>query len=67
LGAIAAQNLLDTTQSIGRLRGRFHAFQGIKVMATYHPAYLLRNPSAKRSVWEDMQMLMRDMGLVRSS
>lgn len=63
LGSVAAQNLLDTTESIGRLRGRFHDYQGIKVLCTYHPAYLLRNPSAKRQVWEDMQLLMAEMGI----
>lgn len=63
LGAVAAQNLLQTTQSIGKLRGRFHDFRGIQVMCTYHPAYLLRNPSAKRQTWEDVQMLMRAMEL----
>jgi uracil-DNA glycosylase family 4 len=63
LGACAAQNMLQTTQSIGRLRGRFHDHRGIKAVATYHPAYLLRNPEAKRDVWNDMQMLMRDMGI----
>ena len=63
LGTVAAQNLLDTKETIGRLRGQFHEYQGIKVLATYHPAYLLRNPSAKRQVWDDMQMLMRDMGI----
>ena len=63
LGTVAAQNLLDTKETIGRLRGQFHEYQGIKVLATYHPAYLLRNPSAKRQVWDDMQMLMGDMGI----
>jgi DNA polymerase len=63
LGAVAAQNLLDTTVPIGKLRGRFHQFRGIKVMATYHPAYLLRNPNAKRATWDDMKMLMADMGI----
>ncbi|MFC1596465.1 uracil-DNA glycosylase family protein [Planctomycetota bacterium] len=63
LGSIAAQNLLDTTVSIGRLRGRFHDHNGIQVLCTYHPAYLLRNPSAKRHVWEDMQLLMAEMGI----
>jgi len=63
LGAVAAQNLLDTTASIGQLRGRFHDYQGIKVLCTYHPAYLLRNESAKRPAWEDMQMLMAEMGI----
>ena len=62
LGAVAAQNLLATTESIGRLRGKVHDYQGIKVVCTYHPAYLLRNPSAKKDTWEDMQMLMREMG-----
>ncbi|MFH1923213.1 MAG: uracil-DNA glycosylase [Planctomycetota bacterium] len=63
LGSVAAQNLLDTTTAIGRLRGRLHDYQGIKVLCTYHPAYLLRNPSAKRQVWEDMQLLMAEMGI----
>lgn len=63
LGTVAAQNLLDTKETIGRLRGKFHDYQGIKVLATYHPAYLLRNPSAKRQVWDDMKILMQDMGI----
>ncbi len=62
LGACASQALLNTTASIGRLRGRFHDYRGIPVLCTYHPAYLLRNPAAKRHVWEDMKMLMRAMG-----
>ncbi|MBU4270820.1 MAG: uracil-DNA glycosylase [Planctomycetes bacterium] len=61
LGSVAAQNLLDTTESIGRLRGCVHDYRGIPVVCTYHPAYLLRNPSVKRSVWEDIQMLMAEM------
>lgn len=63
LGAVAAQNLLDTGTSIGHLRGRVHDYQGIKVVCTYHPAYLLRTPSAKRQTWEDIQLLMAQMGL----
>lgn len=63
LGAIAASTLLETKQTIGKLRGSLHDWRGIKVLATYHPAYLLRNPSAKRTVWEDMQFLMADMGI----
>ena len=63
LGAVAAQNLLGTTTPIGQLRGRFHQFGAIKVMATYHPAYLLRNPNAKRATWDDMRMLMSEMGI----
>jgi DNA polymerase len=64
LGAVAAQNLLETTQPIGKLRGRFHQWRGIQVLCTYHPAYLLRNPDAKRPTWEDLQLLMNAMGLV---
>ena len=63
LGSIAATTLLHTTTSIGRLRGKLHQWRGAKVLATYHPAYLLRNPSAKRLVWEDMQFLMSKMGI----
>jgi uracil-DNA glycosylase len=63
LGAVAAQNLLGTTVSIGQLRGRIHDFRGIKVVCTYHPAYLLRNPAAKRQTWDDIQLLMKEMGL----
>ena len=60
LGTFAAQTLLQTTVSISRLRGRFHEYKGIKVLPTYHPAYLLRNPEKKRDVWEDMKMLMKE-------
>jgi uracil-DNA glycosylase len=63
LGAVASQALLRTTQSLGRLRGRFHDYRGIRVMVTYHPAYLLRYPDKKRETWEDMKMLMQEMGI----
>ncbi len=63
LGLVAAQTLLETTSSIGRLRGRLHDYQGTPVLVTYHPAYLLRNPNAKKDVWEDMKMLMGEMGI----
>ncbi len=63
LGAVAAQNLLETTTPIGRLRGKTHDYRGISVVCTYHPAYLLRNPAAKKETWEDMKMLMRLMGI----
>jgi DNA polymerase len=63
LGAVAAQNLLGTTVSIGKLRGKVHACRGAKLVCTYHPAYLLRNPSAKKDTWEDMKLLMREMGV----
>jgi len=55
LGNTALQNLLDTRESIGRLRGKFQDYYGIKVMPTFHPAYLLRDPSKKRETWEDMK------------
>ena len=61
LGAVAAQNLLGAEETIGRLRGRIHDFHGIKVVCTYHPAYLLRNPQAKRPVWDDIKLLMAEM------
>ena len=60
LGSFAAQTLLGTTTPISRLRGHFHVYRGIKVVPTYHPAYLLRNPDKKRDVWEDMKMLMKE-------
>jgi uracil-DNA glycosylase family 4 len=60
LGTFAAQTLLKTATPISRLRGRFHQYQGLKVLPTYHPAYLLRNPAKKRDVWEDMKMLMKE-------
>jgi len=62
LGATAAQNLLNTTQSIGKMRGRFLDYRGIAVMCTYHPAYLLRSPEKKKDVWEDMKRLLAQMG-----
>ena len=55
LGAAAAQTILQSKSPIGRLRGRFHDCLGTKVMPTFHPSYLLRNPEAKRDVWEDMK------------
>lgn len=64
LGACAAQNLLGTTQTIGKLRGQFLEYKGIPVMCTYHPAYLLpgRSPHRKKDVWEDMKKLLQRMG-----
>lgn len=60
LGRVAGQALLRTTAPLGRLRGKFHEYQGIKLLVTYHPAALLRNPELKRPTWEDMQMLRRE-------
>lgn len=62
-GTIAAQNLLDTAQPIGRLRRKFHTHGRAKVLCTYHPSYLLRTPSAKKDVWEDIRFLRRAMGV----
>jgi DNA polymerase len=57
LGTFAAQTLLQTNTPISRLRGRFHNYEDIDVLPTYHPAFLLRNPGKKRDVWQDMQKL----------
>jgi len=65
LGGPAAQTLLKTDTNIGRLRGTFHRYPespDILVMATYHPAYLLRNPGGKRMVWEDVKKIMEVLG-----
>jgi len=61
LGAVAVRSLLNSTSSIGRLRGKVYQFRGARVIITYHPSYLLRQQQAKRLVWEDMQMLMREL------
>ena len=55
LGNTAMKNLLDIREGITRARGRFHEYKGIKVMPTFHPAYLLRDPSKKRETWEDLK------------
>jgi uracil-DNA glycosylase len=58
LGRFAAQTLLRDTAPITRLRGQWRQYEGIPLMPTYHPAYLLRNPSSKKEVWEDMKQVM---------
>src|SRR5579859_355350 len=63
LGAVAAQTLLETNRGISHFRGQWLEFRGRKLMATYHPAYLLRNPSAKGEVWKDLQKVMVVLGL----
>ena len=60
-GRFAAQSLLDTTESIGQLRGRIHHFQGVPLVVTYHPAYLLRNLPDKARAWEDLCFARRTM------
>ncbi len=61
LGTFAAQTLLKTTQPISKLRGQFYDYNGIRLLPTFHPSYLLRNPDKKREVWEDMKLLMNEM------
>jgi uracil-DNA glycosylase family 4 len=56
LGTFAARTLLRTSDPISRLRGRVYDYRGAKLIPTFHPAYLLRNPSSKRDVWEDMKL-----------
>lgn len=63
VGASPMRALLRTNKSVGQMRSKFHELGGRKVVITYHPAYLLRNPDAKKFVWEDMKMLLKDMGL----
>jgi DNA polymerase len=62
LGSVAAQNLLKTTLGISKIRGEYVELNGIKVMPTFHPAYLLRNPKMKRPCWEDLQKVMDTLG-----
>jgi DNA polymerase len=63
LGTFSAQTLLHTHEPISKLRGRFHDYHGIPLMPTFHPAFLLRNPSMKREVWDDMQAVMKRLGI----
>ena len=65
LGAISSQELLQNKTPVGKMRGQFHTYYDSKVLVTYHPAYLLRNPAAKKAAWEDLQLMMRDAGLKR--
>ena len=66
LGATAMRGLLDVTEPIGKLRGQWHDFRGVPVMATYHPSYLLRNqaPAERRKVWEDLLEVKARLGHV---
>ena len=63
LGAVAAKNLLGLNDSMGNLRGKIYDFHGTKLVATYHPAYLLRDPRQKAEAWKDLQMVMRELGM----
>ena len=57
LGTFAAQVVLDTDEPIGQMRGRWRTARGMKVMPTFHPAFLLRSPDRKKDVWEDMKLV----------
>src|SRR6266567_882457 len=63
LGAVAAKNLLAINDSMANLRGRWYDFRGSKLLVTYHPAYLLRDPRQKKEAWKDLQMVMKYLGL----
>lgn len=63
LGATATRALFGSFPTLGAMRHKWFDYRGAKVMVTYHPSYLLRNPAAKKDTWEDIQMLMREMGL----
>ena len=63
LGGVAAKALLPNTTSVGKMRLRLHEWRDAKVVVTYHPAYVLREPKAKRQVWDDMKFLMSQMGV----
>jgi uracil-DNA glycosylase family 4 len=63
LGRFALQSLLEKSYAISGARGQWLDYNGIKVMPTYHPAYLLRNPAAKKDVWNDMKKVMAELGL----
>ena len=63
LGATAATYLLGQRQPLAGLRGRVHAFRGMQLIVTYHPAYLLRDPRQKKEAWADLQIAMRELGL----
>jgi len=59
MGRFAVQSLLQTSEPIGKLRGRVHAYQGVPVVVTYHPAYLLRNPADKAKAWADLLLALK--------
>ncbi len=67
VGTFAAQTLLRTKEPLGKLRGKFHIYKGIKMMVTYHPAALLRNPNWKRPAWEDVQLFRQEYDRIVNS
>jgi DNA polymerase len=64
LGKIAAQTLLRDPTPISRLRGRWASYEGTRLMPTFHPAYLLRSPEEKKKAWEDLQLVMKELGKI---
>jgi DNA polymerase len=62
LGKFAAQTLLRDPTAISRLRGRWFSYEGVKLMPTFHPAYLLRSPQEKAKAWDDLQLVMKELG-----
>lgn len=64
LGAVAAKTLLAINAPMSELRGKWYDFRGTKLAVTYHPAFLLRDPRQKKETWKDLQMVMKDLGLV---
>jgi uracil-DNA glycosylase family 4 len=66
LGTFAAQTVLQTAASISKLRGKFFDMDGMRVIATFHPAYLLRSPEKKREVWDDMKQIRAELFRLRS-
>jgi DNA polymerase len=64
LGAVAAKTLLAINAPMSELRGKWYDFRGTKLAVTYHPAFLLRDPRQKKEAWKDLQMVMKDLGLV---
>jgi uracil-DNA glycosylase len=67
LGAVAAKNLLAVNDSMANLRGRWYDFRGSRLLVTYHPAFLLRDPRQKKEAWKDLQMVMKFLGLKAKS
>ncbi len=63
LGKFAAQTLLNTTEGITSLRGKFYPYRSTKIMPIFHPAYLLRNPSAKKEAWIDLKRVANELGI----
>jgi DNA polymerase len=62
LGRFAVQTLLRDATPIGKQRGRWREYEGVRLMPTFHPAYLLRNPAEKKPAWEDLQLVMKEFG-----